>query len=139
MADSKISALPAVTTVEDADVLVVVHAGTTYKITGANLKALFVASGAAATAAQGALADTALQPAVIDGEAPMAGTATLVDGGAEVLTTAVAEDSIILISCLAVGGSQGLIRVGTITPGAKFAIVSASATDTSTIAWQIVA
>ena len=47
MADSKISALPAVTTVEAADVLVVVHAGTTYKITGANLKALFVASGAA--------------------------------------------------------------------------------------------
>ena len=46
MADTKISALPAVTDVQDADAYVLARAGATQKITGANLKAAVASSSA---------------------------------------------------------------------------------------------
>ena len=64
MADQKLTQLDAATTLADDDLVYVVDdvAGTpgSKKLTGANLKASF--SGAYATSAQGALADTAVQP-----------------------------------------------------------------------------
>jgi len=64
MADQKLTQLDAATTLADDDLVYVVDdvAGTpgSKKLTGANLKASF--SGAYATSAQGALADSAVQP-----------------------------------------------------------------------------
>jgi hypothetical protein len=74
---------------------------------------------------------------VTGGAADTVGTAVLVAGTVEVATTAVAAGSIILISRLVTGGTEGHLKVGTITAGTKFVISSSDNADTSTIAWMI--
>jgi hypothetical protein len=62
MADTKISNLPAVTTVADTDEYVLARSGGTKKITGANLKAGTASTGGATGAAGGVLAGTYPNP-----------------------------------------------------------------------------
>jgi len=69
---------------------------------------------------------------------PTSGIATLVAGTVTVNTAAVQAGTVIQLSCLTPGGTQGFLSVGTITAGTSFVVNSSSATDTSTILWQIV-
>jgi hypothetical protein len=62
LADTKISNLPAVTTVDDTDEYVVARSGGTKKITGANLKAGTASTGGATGAAGGVLSGTYPNP-----------------------------------------------------------------------------
>jgi len=65
------------------------------------------------------------------------GTAVLVAGTVTV-NTAEVTDSNIRLTRILVGGTLGHLSVGTITAGTSFVINSSSATDTSTILWEIV-
>jgi hypothetical protein len=67
-----------------------------------------------------------------------AGQAVLVAGTVTVTTPLVTANSIILLTRGVAGGAVGDLKVGTITAGTSFTIVSASGTDTSTINWCIV-
>jgi hypothetical protein len=69
---------------------------------------------------------------------PIAGVATLVAGAVTVSTTAVTANSVILVSHKVIGGTQGILRTDTITPGVSFTIESNSALDTSTVSWLII-
>jgi hypothetical protein len=66
------------------------------------------------------------------------GTATLVGGTATVSNSSVASVSVIFLSCLVIGGIQGILSAGTITAGTSFVINSTSDADTSTISWGFV-
>ena len=66
------------------------------------------------------------------------GLSTLVGGTVTVSTTAVTSNSGIMLTCRTVGGTQGLLRISTITGGTSFVITSSSALDTSQIAWLII-
>jgi hypothetical protein len=68
------------------------------------------------------------------------GTATLSAGQVDVSTTAVAADSVIQLTYGAISGTQGaFLRVGEITPGSSFRIISQTgAADTSDVNWVIV-
>jgi hypothetical protein len=66
------------------------------------------------------------------------GTATLVAGTVTVSNTRVTANSRIFLSVTTVGGVQGILSVGTVTPGTSFVINSSSIADTSTVAWMII-
>jgi hypothetical protein len=66
------------------------------------------------------------------------GTATLVGGTVTVANTSITANSRIFLTSNADGGTPGWLRVSAKTNGTSFVITSSSATDTSTVAWQIV-
>jgi hypothetical protein len=66
------------------------------------------------------------------------GTATLVAGTVTVNNTRVTANSRIFLSVTTVGGTQGILSVGTVTAGTSFVINSSNAADTSTVAWMII-
>lgn len=65
------------------------------------------------------------------------GVVTLVAGEAVVSNTAVTANSRIFLTSQDDGGTPGFLRVSTRTAGTSFTITSSSATDTSTVAYQI--
>jgi hypothetical protein len=66
------------------------------------------------------------------------GTVALVGGTATITTTAVTANSQIVLSVQTPGGTVGIPSITAKTAGTSFVITSTSATDTSTIFWQIV-
>lgn len=73
------------------------------------------------------------------GAAGIAGTsAAMVAGTTTINTTAVTAASVIILTYATAAGTQGFLRVGVITAGTSFTIVSSSGTDTSTVNWWIV-
>lgn len=68
----------------------------------------------------------------------IAGIATLASGTVTVNTTSVTANSQVMLTRQTAGGTVGELTVGTITAGTSFVINSASATDTSTVAWFII-
>lgn len=65
------------------------------------------------------------------------GTVALAAGAAVVADTSVTATSRILLTSQADGGTPGFLRVSTRTAGVSFTITSSSATDTSTVAYEI--
>lgn len=65
------------------------------------------------------------------------GTAVLVGGTVVVSNTAVTANSRIFLTAQNTGGTPGALRVSARTAGTSFTITSTSATDTSTVAYQI--
>lgn len=65
------------------------------------------------------------------------GTATLVAGSSVVSNTSVTANSRIFLTSQADGGTPGWLRVSARTAGTSFTITSSSATDTSTVAYEI--
>jgi hypothetical protein len=65
------------------------------------------------------------------------GTATLTAGTVTVATSAVTSNTRIQLTSQADGGTPGFLRVSARTAGVSFTITSSSATDTSTVAWQM--
>ncbi len=65
------------------------------------------------------------------------GVATLVAGTVTVSNTYVVANSIIQLTCQSVGGTQGMLSVGTIVAGTSFVIDSSDVADTSIIYWEI--
>lgn len=59
-------------------------------------------------------------------------------GTITISTTAVTASSLIYLTHASVGGTVGILSVGTITAGTSFVINSSSASDTSTVNWWIV-
>lgn len=76
---------------------------------------------------------------ILEGSDAMMGLATLSGGSATVANANVTANSRILLTCQ--GGTVtnvGAQRIGTITPGTGFTIVSANVLDASTVFWFIV-
>lgn len=67
----------------------------------------------------------------------ISGSVVLVAGAATVATTAVKAGSLIQLTSQAGGGTPGWLRVSARTAGASFTITSSSASDTSTVAWEM--
>ncbi len=65
------------------------------------------------------------------------GVATLVAGSVSVGNTSVTANSRIFLTSQVDGGTVGFLRVSARTAGTSFVITSSSATDTSTVAYQI--
>lgn len=65
------------------------------------------------------------------------GKATLVAGTVTVSNTFVTSASVIQLTHQTIGGTQGMLRVGTIINNTSFQIISSSGTDTGTIGWTI--
>lgn len=59
-------------------------------------------------------------------------------GSITISTTAVTANSLIFLTHATVGGTQGILSVGTITAGTSFVINSSSASDTGTVNWLII-
>lgn len=59
-------------------------------------------------------------------------------GSITISTTAVTANSLIFLTHATLGGTQGILSVGTITAGTSFVINSSSATDTGTVNWWII-
>lgn len=74
---------------------------------------------------------------VAEGSNAKQGTAVLVAGSKVVSNTSVTASSRILLTSQADGGTPGWLRVSARTAGTSFTITSSSATDTSTVAYQI--
>lgn len=74
---------------------------------------------------------------VKEGSNAKQGTATLVAGQAVVSNTSVTSTSRIFLTSQADGGTPGFLRVSTRTAGTSFTIQSSSASDTSTVAYEI--
>lgn len=74
---------------------------------------------------------------VSEGANAKMGQATLGAGTATVATTAVSASSRIFLTCAVVGGTQGILSVGTITASTSFVINSSNGADTSTVNWII--
>ena len=72
------------------------------------------------------------------GDAPRRGTAVLVAGTVTVATTEIMTGDIVRATRTTTGGTVGHLSIGTITAGTSFVINSSSATDTSTVEWEIV-
>lgn len=66
------------------------------------------------------------------------GTATLVGGTVTVANTSVTANSMIIPISQVDGGTPGFLRITAKVVGTSFTITSSSATDTSTVAWEIV-
>lgn len=66
------------------------------------------------------------------------GVETLVGGTKTVNTTAVTANSRIFVTIQTVGGTPGVLYIGTRTAGTSFDVISTSGSDTSTFAWWIV-
>lgn len=71
---------------------------------------------------------------------PVSGTATLVNGTVTVLTSLVENGAKIFVSVDTPGGTQGFLSApsASIVDGVSFVINSTSATETSTVNWQII-
>lgn len=69
---------------------------------------------------------------------PVAGNAVLVAGTKTVSTPLVTANSVIQLTSQIDGGTPGWLRVSARTAATSFTITSSSATDTSTVGWQIV-
>lgn len=65
------------------------------------------------------------------------GKATMTAGSVTVSNTLVTSSSVIQLTCQALGGTQGFLRVGTIVANTSFQILSSNGADTSTIGWTI--
>jgi hypothetical protein len=65
-------------------------------------------------------------------------SAALTAGSITISTTTVTANSLIFLTHSSIGGTQGILSVGTITPGTSFVINSSSATDTGTVNWWII-
>jgi hypothetical protein len=74
---------------------------------------------------------------VAEGANAKQGTAVLVAGAVTVADTAVTANSRILLTSQVDGGTPGFVRVSARVAGTSFTITSSSATDTSTIAYEI--
>ncbi len=59
-------------------------------------------------------------------------------GSITISTTAVTANSLIFLTHATVGGTKGILSVGTITAGTSFVINSSSASDTGTVNWLII-
>lgn len=79
-----------------------------------------------------------IEDANISGTAAPLGVATLVGGTVTVSNTSVQANSRIFLTVQTAGGTQGFLRIQTITPGTSFVITSTSATETSIISYFIV-
>jgi hypothetical protein len=66
------------------------------------------------------------------------GTRTLVAGTATVATAEIEAGDTVIVSRGTAGGTLGNLSVASIVPGSSFVINSDSATDTSTVFWEIV-
>jgi hypothetical protein len=66
------------------------------------------------------------------------GTRTLVAGTATVVTAEIEAGDTVIVSRGTAGGTLGNLSVASIVPGSSFVINSDSATDTSTVFWEIV-
>lgn len=65
-------------------------------------------------------------------------SAAMTAGSITINTTAVTANSLIFLTHATLGGTQGILSVGTITAGTSFVINSSSATDTGTVNWLII-
>lgn len=65
-------------------------------------------------------------------------SAAMTAGTITISTTAVTTNSRIFLTHATLGGTQGILSVGTITDGTSFVINSSSATDTGTVNWIII-
>jgi hypothetical protein len=74
---------------------------------------------------------------VAEGSNAKQGVTTLVAGTKTVTNTSVTANSRIFLTSQADGGTVGFLRVSARTPGTSFTIRSSSATDTSTVAYEI--
>jgi hypothetical protein len=74
---------------------------------------------------------------VAEGANAKQGTAVLAAGSVVVADTSVTASSRILLTSNADGGTPGFVRVSARTAGTSFTITSSSATDTSTVAYEI--
>jgi hypothetical protein len=74
---------------------------------------------------------------VAEGANAKQGTAVLVAGTVVVANTSVTANSRILLTSQADGGAPGFLRVSARVAGTSFTITSSSATDTSTVAYEI--
>ena len=74
---------------------------------------------------------------VAEGTNAKQGTAVLVAGTVTVANTSVTANSRIFLTSNADGGTVGFLRVSARVAGTSFTITSSSATDTSTIAYEI--
>jgi hypothetical protein len=74
---------------------------------------------------------------VAEGSNAKQGVATLVAGTKTVTNSSVTANSRIFLTSQADGGTVGFLRVSARSPGASFTIRSSSATDTSTVAYEI--
>lgn len=72
------------------------------------------------------------------GNANAGQSAAMTAGTITISTTAVTANSLIFLTHASVGGTQGILSVGTITAGTSFVINSSSATDTGTVNWWII-
>jgi hypothetical protein len=70
--------------------------------------------------------------------APLRGLATLVAGTATVSTTEIRTGDRVRLTRQTLGGAVGHLSLGAITNGVSFVINSSSATETSTVFWEIV-
>jgi hypothetical protein len=75
---------------------------------------------------------------VAEGSNAKQGTAVLVAGTVVVSSTSVTANSRIFLTSQVDGGTPGFLRVSTRTAGTSFTIKSGSATDTSTVAYEII-
>lgn len=67
----------------------------------------------------------------------LSGRAVLVAGTVTISTAEVIASDNIQLTCVLVGGTQGILSVGTIVAGTSFVINSSNAADTSTVYWKI--
>ncbi len=67
---------------------------------------------------------------------PNQGSATLAAGTKTVTNANVTSSSIITLSNCGVGGTAGILSLGTVTPGTSFVINSSNAADTSKVCWR---
>lgn len=74
---------------------------------------------------------------VAEGSNAKQGTAVLTAGAVVVANTSITAASRIFLTSQADGGTPGWLRVSARTPGTSFTITSSSASDTSTVAYQI--
>ena len=75
---------------------------------------------------------------VAEGSNAKQGTAVLTAGQVVVSNTSVTANSRIFLTSQVDGGTPGFLRVSTRTAGTSFTIKSSSATDTSTVAYEII-
>ncbi len=68
---------------------------------------------------------------------PIAGSSVLVGGTSTVATAEVQTGDLVNLTCTGAGGTQGIVRVSTITAGTSFVLTSSQGADTSTYQWRI--
>lgn len=66
------------------------------------------------------------------------GQATLVAGTVTVSTPLISANSQVILTNALVGGTAGVLSVGTVVSGISFVINSSNASDTSTVNWFLV-